>query len=207
MHIWILPIHWCDFVGSQLRNQVQLFAWWRRDNKPGGAVQFHQLGEDLSGRTGSEEEDVASRSRIENLDTVECTRRGLDHDGLARLEITDRKNPIGFNLQILGESTIQRHPVGSQVLTKEKIAAHAIKAGSADSVAIGNNPLARVKPRHIRADRDDLTRELMARDKWKPWSEFTLMNVKVRATQTTGMNAHERLVRRRFRVGGLPVGE
>jgi hypothetical protein len=58
-----------------------------------------------------------------------------------------------------------------------------------------------------RTNRDYLTRELMAGDKWKTGSEFALMNVKVRATQATSMNAHERLIRRGFRVGGLPVGE
>ena len=67
--------------------------------------------------------------------------------------------------------------------------------------------MARVELRNVGANRCDLTGELVPGNKWKTGPEFALMNVQVGSTQATCMNAHECLVRRRFRVGRIPVGE
>jgi hypothetical protein len=47
----------------------------------------------------------------------------------------------------------------------------------------------------------------VAGDKRKTGAEFALMNVKVSATQATGMDADQRLICRGFRVGCLAVRE
>ena len=92
------------------------------------------------------------------------------------------KNPVGLDLQVFGESAIERHAVGAQVFTKEKIAAHAIKARPANGVAVGHNPLAWVEPGNVATNRHDLTGELVAWNKWETGLEFTLMNVQVGST-------------------------
>ena len=70
----------------------------------------------------------------------------FDHDRFVCAQVVDRKHAAGLHLQVIGKAAVERQAVGAQVFAKQAVPAFAVKAGSADGVAVRNDPLADAKP-------------------------------------------------------------
>ena len=133
--------------------------------------------------------------------------RGLDHDCLTRREIVDRENPIRLHFEIFGKSAVQRDAVGAQIFAEQVVTPHAVKASSADGIAVGDNSLSDAEARYIRTDLHNLACELMARNQREPRSEFPFMDVQIGSAQAASVDAHEDFLRAGLRVVGVSIGK
>ena len=147
----------------------------------------------------------APRFGVEDFNPVQGACRGLDHDCLTRLEIVDRKNPIRLHFEIFGKSAVQRDAISAEVFAQQEVAPHAVKASSADGVAVGDNSLSGAEARHVPPDLHNLAREFMARNQRETRSEFPFVDVQISPAQAASVDAHEDFVRASLRVVGISV--
>lgn len=125
----VLPVELDVLVGGvQLLRDIHLDTLVRGDGDAVSAVQLQQLSEDQTGGTGAEQEHINAYWRVELVEAVNGTCRGLEKRGLLVGKVVDLVALALVVDNVLREAAVLGDAARVEVLAEDRLASPAVEA-------------------------------------------------------------------------------